>query len=62
MASNKIVEIDAFRPNYMRCCENCGQAPVVEGFKDDEVVYEGTMCGPCTCGEATMIDPDNWNK
>jgi hypothetical protein len=60
--TNDVVTIDRFEPNYEGKCCNCGQSPTVNGVKGGEVVYEGEMCGPCTWGEAAMLDPDEWNK
>lgn len=62
MAHNQVVEVDSFQPNYQRRCINCGQSPTVYAVKDAEVVYDSEMCGPCTWGEAAMLDPANWNK
>lgn len=57
-----VIEIDRYKPDYKHACENCGQSPVVTGVKDGKVVYQGSMCGPCTWGEAACLDPEEWNK
>ena len=57
-----VTPVDAFKPDYTQACENCGQKPVVTGVKDGAVVYQGTLCGPCTWGEAACADPAEWNK
>ena len=54
------IVIDAWEPNYARACENCGQRPCVSGVTGGKVVYDGTMCGVCTWGEAACLDPANW--
>lgn len=46
--AEKIVEVYA---DYKGQCENCGTSPVVS--------LTG-LCGPCTFGEATCIDPAEW--
>lgn len=51
---------DAYVPNYGRHCEVCGETPCVSGVKDGRVVYDGSMCGAHTWGEAACIDPANW--
>ena len=49
-------------PDYKRACENCGAKPVVTAVKNGKVIYKGTMCGPCTWGEARTADPETWNE
>jgi hypothetical protein len=58
----EVIEIDEYVPDYRSCCENCGQKPVVMAVKDHKIVYQGTMCGPCTWGEAKTLDPSTWNE
>jgi hypothetical protein len=53
-------KIDAWVPDYGRSCEVCGQTPCVTGVRAGRVVYEGTMCGVCTWGEAACLDPARW--
>ena len=60
--SNQVIQIDKYRPNYQRKCQNCEETPTVEGVKDNKVVYRGPMCGPCTWGEASANDPATWNS
>jgi hypothetical protein len=56
------IEIDKYVPDYTLKCEVCGDSPVVLGVKDGGVIYQGSMCGVCTWGEAEMLDPEEWNK
>jgi hypothetical protein len=58
--ATEIQQVDEWVPNYERECEVCGQVPCVTGIYHGKVVYEGTMCGVCTWGEAACIDPANW--
>lgn len=58
----EVTQVDAFVPNFTRQCENCGQSPTVMAMKDGKVVYQGTMCGPGTWGDADMADPNKWNE
>ena len=55
-------ELDSYEPDYATECVNCGQRPTVTGVKDGEVVVSTEMCGPCTWGEAAMLDPEMWNS
>jgi hypothetical protein len=57
-----IESIDAYKPDYKHKCCNCGQSPVVTAVKNNKVVYQGEMCGPCTWGEARTVDPETWNE
>jgi hypothetical protein len=54
------VQIDSYEPNYGRQCEVCGESPTVTGVFQGRVVYDGSMCGVCTWGEAACRDPANW--
>jgi len=58
--------IDRYDPDYTKLCCNCGNTPVVTGVmkKANEyvTVYNSEMCGPCTFGSASCIDPEEWNK
>jgi hypothetical protein len=54
------VTLDAYVPNYGRQCEICGETPCVSGVLNGRVVYDGSMCGVCTWGEAACADPANW--
>jgi hypothetical protein len=56
------IDLDEYVPNYNRECENCGQSPVVEGQKDGQIVFRGTLCGPCTFGTSKALDPKWWNS
>ena len=56
------IEIDSFQPDYAHECDNCGQSPVVTGIRRGTVIYLSGMCGPCTWGEAAMLDPEEWNR
>lgn len=58
-----VVRVDSFVPDYKRCCEVCGDCPVVTAIVSGEPIeFGGTLCGPCTWGEAAMRDPANWNN
>jgi len=52
--------VDEWMPNWGRECEVCGHAPCVSDVYQGKVVYDGTMCGVCTWGEAACRDPANW--
>lgn len=56
------IQLDSFQPDYVHECEVCGQTPIVTGVKDGKTVYSSGMCGPCTFGEAAMLDPKEWNE
>jgi hypothetical protein len=67
--ARNIIEIDTgtekfdayYDPNYRTRCEVCGQTPTVRIRRENgKMFYDGTMCGPCTWGEADTIDPDKW--
>lgn len=58
---NEVIQLDRFAPDYTHECINCGRIPVVTGVKDGKTVYQGEMCGPCTWGEAAMLNPELWN-
>lgn len=60
--SQAVIQVDRFVPNFAQACENCGETPTVMAMKDGKVVYQGTMCGPCTWGDADMADPNKWNE
>lgn len=59
--NNEVMSIDKYEPDYTKTCEVCDATPVVTGVKNGVVVYQGTMCGPCTWGEAETLDPTTWN-
>ena len=59
---NEIISIDYYKPDYKHSCCNCSNSPVVTGVKDDVVVYQGEMCGPCTWGTSRALYPDTWNE
>lgn len=59
--TTKTIKADSFEPDYGSNCDLCDASPVVTVVKDGEVLHSTNMCGPCTWGEANMIDPDNWN-
>ncbi len=61
-ATGPVTHIGAYRPAYRQRCENCEQSPVVKGVLNGVIVYDGSMCGPCTWGEARTIDPSTWNE
>lgn len=43
-------ELDPFKADWSRSCENCGEKPVVN---------QTGLCGPCTFGEAETAN-GNW--
>lgn len=55
------VDIDRFEPDYTKSCECCGQTPIVNCVKDNTIVFTTTLCGVCTWGEASAVDPNTWN-
>lgn len=55
------IAIDIYEPDYEEVCEVCGVTPVVTAIKNGKVVHRTHMCGPCTWGESSAIDPDTWN-
>ena len=57
-----VLHIDEYKPDYTRSCVVCGAGHVVTGLRTGEVVYQGEMCGVCAWGEASMVDPEEWNK
>ena len=61
MTNEDVTELDSYEPDWEQNCENCGQSPTVTGVKDGLIVLDVGMCGPCTWGEAAMLDPDKWN-
>lgn len=48
-------------PDYETECDVCGQVPTVRivDVKGKEVTHM-EMCGVCTWGDSTCIDPGNW--
>ena len=59
----KIAECDVeiLVPDYETPCTNCGQVPTVTSETTDGVqVIHLESCGPCTWGDASTIDPENW--
>lgn len=55
------IEIDSYEPDWESACENCGMTPTVTAFLEGEMVHHTGLCGPCTWGEADMLDPTLWN-
>jgi hypothetical protein len=53
---------DKFEPDYKNECDVCGATPVVTVTRAGKVMNTTGMCGPCTWGEAAMVDPDEWEK
>jgi len=53
--------IDSYEPDYTEKCENCENRPVVTAILDGKVVHNFHLCGPCTFGEASCLDPEEWN-
>ena len=49
---SEVTVVDEFKPDYTHNCEVCGRDHVVTGVKNGKVVYQSTMCGVCTWGEA----------
>jgi hypothetical protein len=58
LASDELIE--AWAPDWGRCCEICGRSPCVTGIRDGRLVYAGAFCGVCTWGDAACADPANW--
>lgn len=56
------VILDSFQPDHKHRCTVCGNTPVVTGVRKGKVVYQSDLCGPCTWGEAAMLDPSKWNE
>lgn len=51
-----------YEPDYKHNCCNCGGSPVVTVVnKKGKVIQSTEMCGPCTWGEASTLNPDTWN-
>lgn len=49
-------------PDYDTPCDICGAVPtvtIVDSNGEQKTHYE--MCGPCTFGDAAMLDPQEWN-
>lgn len=57
----KTTVVDRFEPDFKTKCMVCDQSPTVTGVADGKVVVETEMCGPCTWGEAAMLDWKKWN-
>ena len=56
-----IEPVCAFVPNYARHCENCNAVPTVDVVVNGRLALDRiALCGPCTWGEADMLDPSNW--
>lgn len=60
IAPTDVTLLDSYEPDYDTPCDNCGETPTVTGVKAGIVVYHSGMCGPCTWGESSLIDPANW--
>lgn len=56
------IKIDRYEPDYDTNCYVCGNTPVVTMVRNNKIIYTMEKCGPCTWGEAEMLDPDEWNK
>lgn len=56
----KEIEVREMIPNYKIKCSVCGLVPTVDSKDSKGVIHHHEMCGPCTWGEADMIDPANW--
>lgn len=50
-----------FVPDYDTPCDVCEQVPTVTVELDGKQVNHWAMCGPCTFGEADMVDANSWN-
>ena len=61
MTEDKATEIDRFEPDWQSECDNCGDVPTVTAVLNGQVGAHTGLCGPCTWGEAKMLDPDEWN-
>ena len=56
-----IERADRFEPDYAQECSACGQSPTVIVLRDGQVIADAGLCGPCSWGDARMIDPAHWN-
>lgn len=61
LPQDSVVELDQYVPDHDQKCQSCGNSPTVTGVKDGQKVLDLGLCGPCTWGEATAADPNNWN-
>lgn len=50
------------RPNYKKQCISCGARPTVDLKEAGGKMQSLELCGPCTFGEARMVDPREWDK
>jgi hypothetical protein len=55
-------QIDSFEPDYDDTCEACGESPTVVAMRYGRIEARVHLCGPCTWGEAAMINPREWNQ
>jgi hypothetical protein len=46
--------------DYEDAC-SCGTTPVVTATDEKGNLTEWGLCGPCLFGEASMLDPEEWN-
>jgi hypothetical protein len=56
------VTADAFVPNDEGKCLSCGESPTVTVIVKGVIVHDVGLCGPCTWGDATALDPGTWNQ
>ncbi|MGF6957964.1 hypothetical protein [Paraburkholderia youngii] len=59
-AADDVTTLDSYQPDYGARCEVCGGSPCVTGISKGRAVYQSGMCGVCTFGTSTAIDPENW--
>jgi hypothetical protein len=61
-----VTRVDSFEPDYEGECDSCSapanEQPLVTAWKHGRMIHHTHMCGPCTWGEADMIDPRRWNE
>ena len=49
-----------FKPHFKSRCEACGHTPVVSIYVDGKLIKITTLCGACTWGDSSCLDPANW--
>jgi hypothetical protein len=61
--SDDETDVVDYEPDFESECETCGQTPTVMGINaTGKVVLATGLCGPCTWGEAEMLDWSKWNE
>jgi hypothetical protein len=64
-ANDTAIEVDSAEPDYEMPCLSCGVDPNIQPtvtlWRHGRMIHHTHLCGPCTWGEARMVDPRNWN-